>query len=112
MMALRIRIRNTISCSTRNYDANRLDLLNSVNAILLPHGLIILSNEELLKIILYGHEQLSFDSNAKILTANLENIQASKRVELVDNEKMSANSPLSLNSFLFFKCKIFFVLAK
>ena len=42
-----------------DYDANRLDLLNSVNAILLPHGLMInLSNEELLKVILYGHDQL------------------------------------------------------
>ena len=52
------------------YAANRLDLLNSVNAILLPHGLINLSNEELLKIILYGHEQLTFDSKAEILTGN------------------------------------------
>ena len=58
----------------RTYDANRLDLLNSVNAIVLHHGLINLSNEELLKIILYGHEQLSLDSNAKILTATLEYI--------------------------------------
>ena len=32
------------------YDTNRLDLLNRVKAILLPHGLINLSNEELLKI--------------------------------------------------------------
>ena len=63
------------------YDANRRDLLNRVNAILLPHGLINPSNEELLKIILYGHEQLSFDSNAKILTATLEYIKASKRFE-------------------------------
>ena len=63
------------------YDANRLDLLSSVNAILLPHGIINLSNKELLKIILYGHEQLPFDSNAKILTATLEYIQASKRFE-------------------------------
>ena len=63
------------------YAADRLDLLNSVNAILLPHGMINLSNEELLKIILYGHEQLPFDSNAKILTATLEYIQASKRFE-------------------------------
>ena len=59
----------------RTYDANRLDLLSSVNVISLPHGLINLSNEELLKIILYGHE------NAKILTATLEYIQASKRFE-------------------------------
>ena len=47
------------------YDANRLDILNSVNMIFLPHGLINLSNEKFLKIILYGHEQLSFDSNTK-----------------------------------------------
>ena len=60
------------------YAAYRLDLLNSVNAILLLHGMINLSNEDLLKIILYGHEQLPFDSNAKILTATLEYIQASK----------------------------------
>ncbi len=31
------------------YDANRRTLLNSVNAILLPHGLINLSNKELRK---------------------------------------------------------------
>ena len=55
----------------RTYDADRLDLLNSVKSILLPHGLINLSKEELLKIILYGHEQLSFDLNTKILTATL-----------------------------------------
>ena len=63
------------------YAADRLDLLNSVNAILLLHGMINLSNEKLLKIILYGNEQLPFDSNAKILTATLEYIQASKRFE-------------------------------
>ena len=63
------------------YDADRRDLLSSVNAILLPHGLISLSNEELLKIILYGHEQLPFDSNAKILTATLRYIHVSKRFE-------------------------------
>ena len=49
--------------------------------ILLPHGLVNLSNEELLKIILCGHEQLSFNSNAEILTATLEYIQAFKRFE-------------------------------
>ena len=31
------------------YNADRLHHLNSVNAILLPHGLINLSNEELLE---------------------------------------------------------------
>ena len=38
------------------YDENRLDLLSSVNTRLLPDGLTNLSNKELLKIILYGHE--------------------------------------------------------
>ena len=63
------------------YDEFRNDLLNSVNAILLPYGIICPSNEELLKVILYGHEQLSFDSNAKILRETLEYIHISKRFE-------------------------------
>ena len=63
------------------YDVFRNDLLNSVNAILLPSGIKCPSNEELLKVILYGHEQLSFDSNAKILRAALEYIHISKRFE-------------------------------
>ena len=37
-----------------------------------------MANEELLKIILYGHEMLSFDANAEILTATLGYIQAHK----------------------------------
>ena len=45
------------------------------------HGIICPSNEELLKVILYAHEQLSFDSNAKILRATLEYIHISKRFE-------------------------------
>ena len=56
--------------------------------------------KKLIRFILYGHEQLSFDSKAKILTATLEYIQASKRLESVDNGNLSANSPLSLDSFL------------
>ena len=63
------------------YDVFRRDRLSSVNAILLPHGIIRLSNEELLKVILYGHEQLSVDSNTKILIATLEHIHTSKRFE-------------------------------
>ena len=59
------------------------------------------SNEELLKSILYDNEQSSFDSNAKILTAMLENIQALKRFEYVGNENLHLNSPLSLNIFFF-----------
>ena len=63
------------------YDANRHDFFSSVSVMLLLHFLISLSNEELLKTVRYGHEQLSFDSNAKILTATLKYMPASKRVE-------------------------------
>ena len=45
-----------------SYNGPRSDLLNSVNAILLPHGLLSsLSNEVLLKFILYGDERLTID---------------------------------------------------
>ena len=45
------------------YNGPRSDLLNSVNAILLPHGFSSLSNETLLKFILYGDERLTIDTN-------------------------------------------------
>ncbi len=63
------------------YNESRINFLSSVNAISLPHGFINLSNDELLKRIIYGHEQLPFDSSAKILTATIEYVQASKRFE-------------------------------
>ena len=44
----------------------RSDLLNSVNAILLPRGFSSLSNEVLLKFILYGDERLTIDANKKL----------------------------------------------
>ena len=59
----------------------RPDFLNGVNAILLPHGMGNLSKEELVNILLYGHESISFEMNAKILIATLEYIQGSRRVE-------------------------------
>ena len=52
---------------SHTYDAKRHDLLNSVCAMLLSCYLKKFSNEELLKIILYGHENLLSDSNAKSL---------------------------------------------
>ena len=63
------------------YDDIRRDLLNGVNAILLPHGMGNLSKDELVNILLYGHESLSFEMNAKILSATLEYIQVSQRFE-------------------------------
>ena len=63
------------------YDTDRRDLLSSVNAILRPHGLVNLSNENLLQIILYGHEKLPSDSNTKIIEATLKYIQASERFQ-------------------------------
>ena len=63
------------------YDGIRRDLLNSVNAILLPHGMGNLSKDELVHILLYGHESLSFEMNAKILSTTLEYIPVSQRFE-------------------------------
>ena len=63
------------------YDDIRRDLLNGVNAMLLPYGMGNLSNDELVNILLYGHESLSFQTNAKILSATLEYIQVSLRFE-------------------------------
>ena len=61
------------------YNGPRSDLLNSVNAILLPHGFSSLSNEALLKFILYGDERLTIDTNKKLLQATLKFIHASER---------------------------------
>ena len=52
-----------------SYDELRSDFLNSVNAILLPHGFSSLSNEVLLKFILHGGERLAIDTNKKLLEA-------------------------------------------
>ena len=48
------------------YDEGRHDLLSSVYAMLQPHELISLINQNLLQILLYGHEKLSSNSNTKI----------------------------------------------
>ena len=62
-----------------SYNGPRSDLLNSVNAILLPHGFSSLSNEVLLKFILYGDERLTIDINKKLLEATLKFIHATER---------------------------------
>ena len=63
------------------YDEERCDLLGSVNAILRQYGLTNLINENLLQILLYGHEKVSCDLNTKILEATLKYIQASERFQ-------------------------------
>ena len=62
-----------------SYNELRFDLLNSVNAILLPHGFSSLSNEVLFRFILYGDERLTIDTNKKLLEATLKFIHASER---------------------------------
>ena len=62
-----------------SYDEFRSDLLDSVNVILLPRGFSSLSNEVLLKLILYGDERLAIDTNKKLLEATLKFIHASER---------------------------------
>ena len=61
------------------YNTDRLDLLSSVDALLLPHALVNLPNKDSLEIVLYGHEKLSFDSNTKIPESTLRYIRASER---------------------------------
>ena len=62
------------------FDDIRCDL-NCVNTILLPHSMGNLSHDKLVHIRLYGHERLSFELNAKILSATLEYIHVSKRFQ-------------------------------
>ena len=65
----------------RNYAMQRRDLLDAINTILQPEGLSHLSNEVLLKIVLYGDERLTLISNTKILEATLKYIYATERFE-------------------------------
>ena len=62
-----------------SYNVPKSDLLNSVNAILLPHGFSSLSKEVLLKFILYGDERLTSDVNKRLLEATLKFIHATER---------------------------------
>ena len=64
-----------------SYDAYRTDLLDSVNSTLQPYDLPNLSNALMLKLILYGDERLSVDSNSEILKATLRYIYATQRFE-------------------------------
>ena len=63
------------------YNIHRCNLLDSVNTILSPPGLSNPPSNELLQIVLYGHEKLPFDSNTNILDARLKYIQASGRFQ-------------------------------
>ena len=56
-----------------SYDPCRTDLLDSVNSTLQPYDLPNLSNALMLKLILYGDERLSVDSNFEILKATIRN---------------------------------------
>ena len=62
-----------------SYNGLKSYLLNSVNATLLPHGFSSLPNEVLLKLILYGDERLTIDTNKKLLEASQKFIHASER---------------------------------
>ena len=64
-----------------SYDACRTDLLDSVNSTLQPYDLQNLSNALMLKLILYGDERLSVDSNSEILKATLRYICTTQRFE-------------------------------
>ena len=61
------------------YCTIRRDLLACVNNILYLYGFRNLRNEKLLQIILYGHDKLPHDSNAKILAMTIQYIHDSNR---------------------------------
>ena len=61
------------------YEVPRSDLLNSVSAILLPNGFSSLSNEVLLKYMLYSDESFTFETNRKPLEATLKFFHATER---------------------------------
>ena len=62
-----------------SYHLQRNSLLSQVQANLLSCGLLNLSNEDLVSIILYGDERLPLESNKAIIKATLEFIESSKR---------------------------------
>ena len=62
-----------------SYHLQRNSLLSQVQATLLSCGLLNLSNEDLVSIILYGDERLPLESNKAIIKATLEFIESSKR---------------------------------
>ena len=60
-----------------------------VNDILYQNSFRNLSKEELLKIILYGHDKLPCDSNAKILSMTIQYIHDSKHFERMITKNFS-----------------------
>ena len=64
-----------------SYDACRTDLLHSVNSTLQSYNLPNLSNALMLKLILYGDERLSADSNPETFKATLRYIYTTHRFE-------------------------------
>ena len=61
-----------------NYDVQRQDLLDAINSISEPQGLSNLSNEALLKILLYCNERLPLMLNTMVLEATIKYIYATE----------------------------------
>ena len=74
------------------YCTIRRDLVTCVNNILYQYGFRDLNNEELLQIILHGHDKLPYDSNAKILSMTIQYIHDSKRFERMTTNNFSGCS--------------------
>ena len=85
------------------YDTDRRDLL-SVDALLRPHGLENLPNKDLLKIVLYGHEKLSFDFKTKVLEATLKVMCPYKRTAYTQLVKLSIKTT-ACDWLVFSRCK-------
>ena len=57
----------------------RHQLLQVINPILLAHGMGFQDDDNLLKLLLYGHEHFTFQENQSILKATLSFIKMTRR---------------------------------
>ena len=87
------------------YSIYRLELLNDICA--LNHSLKNISEENLLKVLLYGAEEFSFKINSEILKCTIKFIK--KQIALVARYFFLNFSPSDqvLNIFLFILCSIY-----
>ena len=64
-----------------SYHVQRQGPLDAINSILVPQGLSNLSDEALLKILLYGDERLPLVSNTMILMATIKYMYETERFD-------------------------------
>ena len=61
------------------YNIHRLNFFQYLNPILLANDLQNLNDREMVRLLLYGHEKLPFDTNQNILKATIDFIEMTTR---------------------------------